>query len=57
MAIRSPRGFVLNSPYLMPVNGVEEGCVKSSEEVMEILEAVDATGSRRAAAELWRRWW
>jgi hypothetical protein len=29
-----------------------EGCVKNSEEVMEILEAFDATGSLRAAAEL-----
>jgi transposase len=30
----------------------EEGCVKSDEEIMEILEAYDLTGSCRAAAEL-----
>lgn len=30
----------------------EEGSVKSDEEIMEILEAYDLTGSSRAAAEL-----
>lgn len=36
----------------MLIGHSEEGCVKSDEEIMEILEAYDLTGSCRAAGEL-----
>jgi hypothetical protein len=55
MAIGSPHCFVL-SGLQRPVSRVVEAAwragLKTPEEVMEILEAVDATGSLRAAAEL-----
>jgi len=55
VAIGSPHDRVLIGRYsgARPVSGVrEESGLKSSEEVMEILEAFDLTGTLRGAAEL-----
>src|SRR5512144_1171619 len=55
VAIGSPHGFVLSGlhrPRLVSFEALEGVGLKTPEEVMEILEAFDATGSLRAAAEL-----
>jgi hypothetical protein len=55
VAIGSPHGFVLIGLYFRSSRVVEaclEAGLKNSEEVMEILEAFDLTGSLRGAAEL-----
>jgi hypothetical protein len=53
VAIGSPHGFVLSwlqRPLVLSIEAAWRLGLKTPEEVMEILEAFDATGSLRAAA-------